>query len=413
MARESKSSSLDNRTLSLLISGRLAEVDWNSFSQEEWNLAIYRAQMEGVAPLLYWAFFRANLLSSLPSDAQNFLRLIYASTRMQNQMIFTDLASLSHPFQEAGIPLVVLKGACFALTIYPDIGLRPMGDLDILVPASQLADAVHIAKSLGYEAAVPEAAPGLRDLMSHDVYLKKTGSQSLILEIHHSLVADKSFKYAVPMDWFWEQTEPLNVPSANARMGFGNLLMLTPEAQVLYAAGHAMLQHGGKKTPLRWFYDLDQLIRYYEESLEWNLILSQAKTFEWGSALEAALSQAALYFDTPVPDRVRASLSESTDRHRSLVALKQIEPETHLLDERQKLLSLNWRGRFRLILALIFPSPAYMRWRFQLKSSRSLPYYYLSRWWGMLKDLTKTVGSIFWTVRPDTKKLTDTTRMKK
>ena len=238
---------LDNRMLSLLISGRLTEVDWNSFSHEEWNLLAYRAQMEGVAPLLYWTFFRAKLLSSLPLAAQNSLRLIYASTRIQNQMIFKDLESLSHLFQEAGIPLVVLKGACFALTIYPDIGLRPMGDLDILVPASRLADAVHIAKSLEYELAGPEATPGLRNLISHDVYLKKTGSQSLILEIHHSLVADKSFKYAVPVEWFWEQTEPLNVSSANVRMSFGNLLMLTPEAQVLYAASHAMLQHGGKR----------------------------------------------------------------------------------------------------------------------------------------------------------------------
>ena len=117
--------------------------------------------------------------------------------------------------------------------------------------------------------------------------------------------------------------------------------MLTPEAQVLYAAGHAMLQHGGNNTPLRWFYDMDCLIRHYTDRLDWDLLLSQAKSFEWGSALEAFLTQTIAYFDTPVPERVRASLSESFDRHRGLVALKQTHPATHILAERQKLLSLN------------------------------------------------------------------------
>ncbi len=75
------------------------------------------------------------------------------------------------------------------------------------------------------------------------VYKKRDRFPSL-LELHHSLVADKTFTYAVPVDWFWEQTEPLGTSSS--QMKFENFLMLTPIAQVLYAASHAMLQHGGK-----------------------------------------------------------------------------------------------------------------------------------------------------------------------
>ena len=51
------------------------------------------------------------------------------------------------------------------LTIYPDIGLRPMGDMDILVPRPKLAKAVRIAQSLGYENNKPDALPGLQDLL--------------------------------------------------------------------------------------------------------------------------------------------------------------------------------------------------------------------------------------------------------
>ena len=380
--------SIDNRTLSLIISDREKEVNWDSFSTSDWDALAHKAHSEGVGPLVYWTLSRSGKFSSLPNETRNFLRLLYASTWMQNQTNFKELEILAHRFHQADIPVVVLKGVCFALTIYPDIGLRPMGDMDLLVPASRLAEAVEIAKPLGYADTKPDASPGLRDLLNHEICLQKTGAQSLTLEIHHSLVADKTFSYAVPVDWFWEQTESLNTSS---KTRFENLLMLTPTAQVLYAASHAMLQHGGKNAPLRWFYDMDCLIRHYNERLDWDLLLSQAKTFEWGSALDAALSQTSAYFDTPLPNHVRASLSESSDRHRQLVELKQIRPATHILAERQTLLSLNWYGRFRLVAALVFPSPSYMRWRYQLKTSWLLPPYYLFRWWGILKDAVRTV----------------------
>jgi hypothetical protein len=228
-------------------------------------------------------------------------------------------------------------------------------------------------------------------LLNHEICLQKKDGQSFALELHHSLVSDRSFVYSVPVDWFWQQTEPLIGPS-QAR--FESLSVLTPPAQVLYAASHAMLQHGGKNAPLRWFYDLDLLIRSHGARMDWDLLLSQAKKFEWGSALEAALSKTYAYFDTPIPAPVRARLSAQSDRHAALVALLQNKPATHILEERQKMLSLNGYGRFRLALALLAPGPAYMRWRYQLKTSWLVPVYYLVRWAGILKEAVQTVVSM-------------------
>jgi len=383
---------IDNHTLILIISGRIQGLEGDSFSARKWAAMAHKAHREGVGPLLYWKLSGSGKFSSLPADTRDFLRLIYAGTSIKNQLIFKELEILSRLFQEAGIAVVALKGVCLALTVYPDIGLRPMGDLDLLLPKEKLAEAVEIVKSLGYQVVYPEASPGLRDLFSHEICLQKPGARPITLELHHSLVASKTFSYAVPVDWFWEHTESLNPLSSKTR--FENLLMLTPEAQVLYAAGHAMLQHGRNNTPLIWFYDIDCLIRHYQEGLDWDLLLSQAKSFEWGSALDAFLTQTSAWFETPVPGRVSASLAKNFDRHRGLVALKQTLPATHILTERQKLLSLNIYGRFRLVLALLIPSPTYMRWRYGLKSSWMLPVYYPLRWWGVLKDAVRMVFSL-------------------
>lgn len=383
---------MDNHTLSLLISKREKEISENILSTLDWDVLARTAHAEGVGPLLYWQLSQSGQLSSLPEETRDFLLLLYGGTRIQNQEICKQLESLARAFHQAGIELVALKGISLALTVYPDIALRPLGDMDVLVPKAKLGKAVAIAKSLGYQDAKLEASPGLNALLNHEICLCKPGPQPFTLELHHSLVADQSFSYAVPVDWFWEQTERLNPPYS--AYDFGNLLMLAPEAQILYAAGHAMLQHGGANTPLRWFYDLDLLVRHYSGSLDWPLLLSQAKTFEWSSALEAALAQTVAYFDTPIPESVRASLAASHDRHRGLVALKQTQPTTHILQEHQKLLSLNFYGRLRLVLALLVPSLAYMRWRYRLQNPWLLPLYYLYRWWGILKDAVRTLLSI-------------------
>jgi hypothetical protein len=367
-------------------------VAWRNYSETEWLDLVNQAQFEGLAPLLYWVLSKSGHFSTIPEPVRQALRASYAGTWMQNQKFLKELETLAQRFHAAGIPLVLLKGACFALTIYPEISVRPMGDLDILVPASRLSEAVKIASSLGYRDDLPEASTGLNDLLNHHVCLQKPGLHSTSLEIHDSLVADKSFIYGVPVDWFWEQIEPLQVTRPGLK--FDNLFILTPTAQVLYASAHAILQHGGRNTPLRWIYDLDRLVCFYADRLDWDLLFSQAQTFEWGSALYVALAKANEYFHTPVPEQFNTKLFTSSDRHQNLVAQKLIKPATHTLDEYQKLLELTGYARLRLFIALLIPGPAYMRWRYSVKYSWALPFWYLHRWWGILQDGFRSLVSL-------------------
>lgn len=385
------SSQIDKRFLAQLISGPAPVIDLLSFSSADWALLLHTADREGVSPLLYWKLSKSAEFASLPQDVGDVLRLAYARTWAHNQTIIKELGAIAQVFHASEIPVVVLKGACFALTIYPDVGLRPMRDLDTLVPASKLSAAVQLASSLGYMNILPEASRGLRELLNHEVCLHKSGEPSLPLEIHTSLIADKVFTYAVPVDWFWQQTK---VFEGRWEQKFNNLLMLNPTAQLLYAASHAMLQHGGHNSPLRWYYDLDRLIRVDGSNIDWEQLLSQAREFEWGSALRAALSQTKEYFCTPIPVTVQNNLFRHVDRFEPLVIKKQSKPATLVLEEEQNLSSLNWYGKTRLVLALAFPSPAYMCWRYQLKSLWALPVFYPFRWWGIIKDLIRTAFAL-------------------
>ena len=359
----------------------------DTYSDAEWDILIHKAHSEGVAPLVYQALFSTGNISFLPENVQSFLRLGYASTQIQNQIIFTELEALSRLFSQEKISLVALKGIAYALTVYPEFGLRPMGDIDLLAPKEKMALAVELVQTLGYQIAKPEISFGLHDLLNHEICLQKNTEHPLFVELHHSLVADKAYSYAVPVDWFWEQTELLHSPFATESLG--NLLILKPEAQILYAAAHAMLQHGEGNAPLRWFYDVDSLVRRYEESMDWELLCSQAQIFEWGSALNRFLALDINYFDTPIPKRVMEAFEKHPDQHRKLVIAKKNTPQTRFEAEYQRLLSLNFLGRIRLVFALIFPSPAYMRWRYGLTNPLKIPFLYFFRWGEIIKDVIR------------------------
>jgi hypothetical protein len=124
------------------------------------------------------------------------------------------------------------------------------------------------------------------------------------------------------------------------------------------------------------------------------LLLSQAREFQWSSAVEAALSRAVFFFDTPIPPDMLPALCAQPDRNAERVAAMQDPPASHTLEEYQKLKSLHRHGRFKLTLALAVPSPAYMRWRYGLKTSWALPAWYLYRWWGILLDAVRTASHL-------------------
>ena len=378
---------INNETLARLISGQTQESGQDPFSDSDWEAIAALACTQGVGPLLYHGLSRTGKLLSLPGTAQNGLRGAYANTWAVNRQIFLDLDALANRLAQVDIPIIVLKGACFAKTIYADIAMRPMGDLDVLIPVDRFNEAVEIAKDLGYREVYPEASIGLTKLLNHEICLKKAGKNSIPLELHHALVADRSFTYAVPVEWFWEQSEPLTKLSSENQ---APLRMLTPTAQVLYASAHAVLQHGQRKALLIWYYDLDLIIRSYASKMDWELLVSQARKFDWGSAVDKALAQTRAYFQTPIPESALNGLAGQTDRHSALIDRKRTPPATHILEEWQKLKSLNFYARFRLLGALIAPRPAYMLWRYQIKSSWLLPFYYMYRSWSIFKDAIAT-----------------------
>jgi hypothetical protein len=327
-----------------------------------------------------------------------------------------------HLCTPAQIPVVILKGAALATTLYPSIGLRPMGDLDLLVPPDRLAEAVACLQALGYVEPAPDMVPGLNQVVGHHVGLDGGEAIPLHVELHWTLAAGEHARHAPSMPWFWQQTEPLSMGagglgSGGAReprsTGAGEqrrgaeansplhpstsapLLTLTPTAHLLYLAAHLMLQHGSARASLLWFCDLDLLVRRQADRLDWDELLRRAREFHWTAALHAALRGAQDRFGTPLPQGFLDALAETEDRQAARLVARKADPrQTRAMGVWNFLSPLDGQARLRLALAIALPSPAYVRWRYQPRPGWLWPLCYPYRWLDILREGLSTLAKL-------------------
>ena len=89
------------------------------------------AATEFLAPLLYYHLKPLNI----PGFEDTVLRLrdSYLKNTARNILLLKQIKLLKKQAEREGIPMLLLKGAALAVSVYRETGLRPMADIDILV----------------------------------------------------------------------------------------------------------------------------------------------------------------------------------------------------------------------------------------------------------------------------------------
>jgi hypothetical protein len=116
-----------------------------------WHRVTHMAEWHRLSPLL-WRYLRAGSgVTPVPNVVLDRLHRAAAATTARNLSLQAARDRVLTALSDASIPAMLLKGAALTEAVYPDIGLRPMGDLDILVPRSSIEQAHGAVEALGYE----------------------------------------------------------------------------------------------------------------------------------------------------------------------------------------------------------------------------------------------------------------------
>jgi hypothetical protein len=150
-------------------------------------------------------------------------------TIARNAVLAQTAAECVTTFAAAGIPTIVLKGLAYQARLYADPGVRPCGDIDLLVPMTARRLAFEVLDRLGFEPRA--AAPGFDDSDYHEVAWKRGP-----VEVDLHLALAPLVRCSVDYEEVWADAQPLDLEGVAGRM-------LAPPHAATFHALHMAIDH--------------------------------------------------------------------------------------------------------------------------------------------------------------------------
>lgn len=360
-----------------------------------WEQVISDADEQAVTPLLYRRLRQSAWDSQLPPHWHEQLRKRIFGLAARSLSLAQELAAILRAFNVHGIACMPLRGPALAEHLYGDLTLRPMGDLDLLVPRHSLEDVGVILTKRGF--VEMDRRPGFSRAYSNTLEFFKDQHGWIIVEPHWT-IAYPPFAERLDMDTVWGrsvQGEAVGVPTR----------LLSREDLLLHLCLHVI--HRGREAPLLWYYELDRLICREQGHLDWSSVMQLARQTGQASLVTHVFKALQMTFHTPVPREAlsllpRPSLSGMTRRSsgwvdRRLARLMINESNVDGIESFALLLTLkSLRAKFTYARGLLFPSPAFMVVQYGLSTRKTLGLWYLRRLgrltWEGLKGVLSLIG---------------------
>ncbi len=335
----------------------------------DWPLLVKTADHHGLAPLVFASLKKSGLSSVGPKSEIATLRMAYVRTSVANHQAFQELSFLVDRFEREKIPLIILKGGALGVTIYPDIALRPMGDLDLLITPDAVERATLALIKQGY-VAYAEMADGFANRFSVAQTFFKKGNRPSQIDLHWHAFTTPYYFERIPVEWFRRRTMEISI---NNRRAFA----FSPTAQLLHLSAHYMM-HSYQR--LIWSYDLALLVARYYGQIDWEDIIESAAEFGLSQVLYEALSEVRERWGVrvPVASYERLLTIQMPWRGRMIFAATNKLSDAEL-DVLKGLGLKGTRRKSAYWLRVMFPSRGYMQTRYQINNRGLMPLYYLRR----------------------------------
>lgn len=285
-----------NPTDQLLILGARTEVNEELVQRThsllehsiDWETLLTKAGRHAVAPLLYHTLSGPGN-GLVPADVLETLANSYYVCMRRNILFSHALGQVLVAFQEAGVPVIVLKGAALAEAVYGNIALRPMGDVDLLVRFDDLPAIERVLDRLGYAPPAGILAPAY--YQHNHFHIPYHGDiPEVTLEVHWGLQED--FGLLQPnLDEVWQGAVQEQVAGVETlvmgledlllylclhldKHGYYNRYLLTqPDAEAFILDGHGF-------NELIWFCDVWEVLQQHQQEVDWPRFVEKAR--RWG-----------------------------------------------------------------------------------------------------------------------------------
>jgi hypothetical protein len=300
-----------------------------------------------ITPLVYMQIMRQAWQNTLPLPWLDLLKHDYCWCLQKSKQQEYEALPVLQALAGAGVEVILLKGADLRLRLYDDPAIRPMTDLDLLIPKAALTQARSALGRLGYGLSSDsfDPRPGFREHFRAGLHFKKPEQASLMVDLHWQIEAVANF-YRLPYASLCRQARPLDYQGVPVKV-------LSPEHLLIHLCLHN-------------YDELDQALQIVDLGLalqrlplDWRLFLEEANRLGCQAPLYLMLGQLARLFPRKVPVEVLTVLGNYHPSFCEKIALNQrLNPLIRLfapLYHHRR--AGNWVSYFA---ALLWPHPDYL-----------------------------------------------------
>jgi hypothetical protein len=274
----------------------------------DWQAVLRQAERWGLAPLAYAALRQSDPAGQVPRPVTERLRHLHHRAAMHSAAQRELLRATLVRCAEAGIPVIVLKGAALATLVYPAPTLRPLGHIELLVQRRDLPRVKALLRGLSDAPEAPAGAGSGLGGPRASPYRGAAGAALLDIRDHLAGPVGSAGRPVaagrIPLGDLWERAQP-------ARIQLVDTLVLSQEDLLLHLAldlATRLAASSRSAGHLRALCDIGETCRRYRDAIDWRRLLAQAGAYELAKQLYYPLRLARDLVGAGVPSEALADL---------------------------------------------------------------------------------------------------------
>ncbi len=258
-----------------------------------WELVIQIANNHLVTPGLWIGLKASGLDVLLDDEISRYLSELHKLNRNRNAHLKRQLLEAVATLNAAGITPLLFKGSGQLVhPLHEDSGIRIMSDLDILIPADQLATALEALNAMGYREAAVSYDP---HKLHHWAPLLRPGDYGSI-ELHREAL-HKLVSQVLPTEGIWQNALYMNLEGVK-------FCLPCPTHAVLICMLHSRefrRLDDPRQFNLRFLHDLAAITGRYPAEIDWHTVQRQMKDHGLSYVAESQLLAAQRLMGAPLP----------------------------------------------------------------------------------------------------------------
>jgi Uncharacterised nucleotidyltransferase len=261
----------------------------------DWNTLIRYAKSSGLLARVHASLHAEGLMGRIPNEVVPHLIAATVVADHARRILNWEIDRIQRALEGIEGPVVLLKGAAYALLNLSISRGRVSSDVDILVPKDLLIPVETALLDHGWEhIKLDQYAQYFYRHWSHELPPLRHRYRDTIVDIHHTILPPTGRLHP----------DPVKLMAASAPLGETRFRVLAPVDMVLHSAAHAF-QDGDLKAALRDLVDLDGLLRQFGTDPHfWKQLLPRAEELELSRPLYYALRYTKRVLNTPVPQEI-------------------------------------------------------------------------------------------------------------